>query len=75
MVHFRQVVVPGNSLVSVTSDATVIDTSHGDQPPQKVLQNAISSTNSSNIITWNGMNSEVRKESLKENNLNEIYLT
>ncbi|KAM3303441.1 putative leucine-rich repeat receptor-like protein kinase [Capsicum chacoense] len=50
---YDRIWVPGNSLVSVISDATVIDTSHGDQPPQKVLQNAISPTNSSNIITWN----------------------
>ncbi|MCD9560129.1 hypothetical protein HAX54_018603, partial [Datura stramonium] len=46
--------IPGNSIVSLTSDATnIIDTSQGDQPPQQVLQNAISTANSSDIITLN----------------------
>lgn len=45
--------ISGNSLESLTSDATTIDTSHGDQPPQQVLQNAISTSNSLAIITWN----------------------
>lgn len=46
--------IPGNSLESLTSDATnIIDTSQGDQPPQQVLQNAISTINSSDIIILN----------------------
>ncbi|XP_059315180.1 uncharacterized protein At1g24485-like [Lycium ferocissimum] len=45
--------IPGNSLVSLTSDATDIDTTHEDQPPQEVLQNAISTANISNFVTLN----------------------
>lgn len=43
----------GSSIETLTSDATTIDTSHGDQPPQQVLQNAISTNNSLSIISWN----------------------
>lgn len=44
--------IPGNGLISVSNDAINIDTTQVDHPPQ-VLQNTISTINSSNFITLN----------------------
>ncbi|XP_009787248.1 uncharacterized protein At1g24485-like [Nicotiana tabacum] len=45
--------LPGNGLISISNDAINIDTTQVDHPPQQVLQNAISTINSSNFITLN----------------------